>query len=294
MQKQLLLIFLSVFAGYNLAIAQCTPNPQYADSSSGVWPSIQQNLPCAFADNPNGYATTIDLKTISDTTISYMSMSASVRVKAVKIVSVTGMPDGFTFSPDKPVWENGGVRPDFTPVQGCIQIAAPAAAVQQASMANPGGHDFNLTIVVDMLVDTVIGLPIPLPVNNKWLSEINQAPLKPIDVVGYQIRVRSTTSECGPQIPSALSEVLAAGQMKVFPNPAHNNTAISFNSATAGNTTVSVFNAAGSLVEQRTVNASQGQNTLNLQTQQYANGFYHFIVNTPTNVMHGSFVKSAN
>lgn len=294
MHKHILAICLASAFGIQHLHAQCTPKAQYADSSAGVWPSIVENLPCAFADNPNGYSTAIDIKTLTDTTISYMGQSFVASIRAIKISDYSGLPEGFTFAPNQPVWENGGSSPNFTPVQGCISIEAPASAVQLLSNANPNGIDYNLKIYVDFQLDS-IKPDIPMisgMLYGKWLSEINQEPLKPVEVNGYQIRVRSiTNSICAPLLLSVAEPMKATG-LSVYPNPANGYTRIAFRAEKHNDIQLSVFNSTGSLVESRSIQSLPGENSLELQTGNYAAGLYHFTLNTGSEMQSGSFIRT--
>jgi hypothetical protein len=274
--------------------AQCSPNEQYADSASGVWPTIEEGLPCAFADDPSGYNATIDVKTITDTTISYLGLSIQALVRAIRITSITGLPDGFTFSPNEEVWENGGQRPQFTPVQGCVKLSAPAQAVSLLSMTNPNGIDYDLKVFVDLQIDSVIpDNQLLKPLYGRWLSEINSDPLKPVEVNGYQIRVRSISGPCFPSVNSTADVKNNRVRLNgVYPNPSSDISNIHFTSLRAGAFTLNLYNATGALVQQQTIPVTAGENTATLNTFGLAGGLYHFTLQNQQDLMHGSLIRS--
>jgi len=104
MLKKLLFTFSVLSFLGNVANAQCTPDPAFADSSFGVWPDTADNLPCAFADNAAGYNTVINLKTLADTSLVVAGQAVSASVEKFRILSVTGLPSGFIYTPNTAEW----------------------------------------------------------------------------------------------------------------------------------------------------------------------------------------------
>lgn len=293
MKNSILLLVLCLLIGSSRLGAQCTPSSQYADSSAGVWPNFADNLPCAYTFNPDGYNTSIDIKTITDTTINYLGFSLTALVRAIKIETITGLPEGFSFTPNTAVWQNGGARPAYTPVQGCVQLKASQQTLQQIGMMNPIGTDFNLKVFVDLQIDSVIpDNPLVKPLYGKWLSEINLDQLKPVEVNGYQIRVRGLEGPCLP-LPASIFSPVTMGAAKVFPNPVNEGAKIVFQRSYAGNVQLNVYNITGSLIESRNIRSNRGENSLELATVAYAAGLYHFTIADGTELLSGSFTRTA-
>ncbi|OQA00827.1 MAG: hypothetical protein BWY70_00582 [Bacteroidetes bacterium ADurb.Bin408] len=109
MKKLLLSLIIVPFLGISVAISQCTPNPAY--TNPGIYPDSATGLPHAYANVY--YETTMTCLIPADTNIS----GYTVPIDSIGIVSFTGLPTGFTYTPNRP----SGYWPGGT--AGCVLIA---------------------------------------------------------------------------------------------------------------------------------------------------------------------------
>ena len=156
------------------ASAQCTPEALYAGQPAGIYPSISVNLPPVTV--PEAYFTSLTINTETDTAISVnvggFPINAVAYISAMRINAVNGLPPGFIYSTDQLEWINGGAAPSFSPVQGCISIAADAAAVQQILQDNPTGASFPLELVLDARIHSTSNPLLNSALSNTWLSDL--------------------------------------------------------------------------------------------------------------------------
>jgi hypothetical protein len=265
-------LLLSVFvaAAFSSAVnAQCTPNTQYADSTFGVWPDTTANLPCAFADNASGYNATIDLKTLTDTTVSITLLGSPVvleaYIEAFRINSVDGLPAGFNFIPNKSV------------------IAA-----------NPTGIDIPLTVIVDAKIKNTNNPLANAVISDAWLSELTSLPgITAIPVEGYKLRVRPvTTADCGP---TAIAEITSSVEIDGnYPNPFSKSTNIRFSSNSTKNMEIKVFNMVGKEMMKANFKAVKGENSYNLINEKLTQGVYFYTLSDGKNTATRRMIVSAN
>jgi hypothetical protein len=149
MKRKLLLTIVSVISGIILVNAQCTPS---ATCLKGICPDTIANLPIAHVSVP--YSTYLTVVVPADTTLPYVG---SVAIDSLNYTSTTGLPTGFTATPDKSGWKGN--------TKGCLLISGtPTIAMQ--------GVTYKLTINV-----TAHAMSLPLSVTYK----------------GYKIFVNDTT-----------------------------------------------------------------------------------------------------
>lgn len=112
MIRKLLLTTAIILTGFTLLNAQCTPGSYTAE---GIYPDTVTNLPRAYVTFP--YNTTVTCVIPTDT-VSIVTWT----VDSIGITSITGMPAGFTYTPNKVsgYWPGGG--------KGCILISGTATA----------------------------------------------------------------------------------------------------------------------------------------------------------------------
>ena len=297
-KKLLSIAFFALTA--HVASAQCTPNPAYVDSPFGVWPDTTENLPLACVNNPNGYSAVIDLKTLTDTTVAItlagQNISVVAFIEAFRINEVQGLPAGFSYIANSTIWTNGGSSPNFTPVQGCVNILAAQSAIQTISDANPTGIDIPLNVIVDAKIsetDNAIANGL-LGINNIWLSDLSTIPgIGAIEVGGYKIRIRPASDpDC---LNAGTAELIAPVSAKGnFPNPFVKNTSIQFNSDAAKAVNLSVSNMVGKVVYTSKLQASKGENNVNFTADQLTPGVYFYTISDGKNSVTRRMVVAAN
>jgi len=278
MLKKLLFTFgVLSFLG-NVVNAQCTPDPAFADSSFGVWPDVTENLPCAFADNSSGYSTVINLKTLADTALLVSGQTVSASIEKFKILSVTGLPTGFSYTPNEAEWVNGGSDPNFTPVQGCVTLSASQVSIQTISANNPDGVDYDLIINVDAFIKSTNNALINFALGSgKWLSDpaLGTFGVTAIPIEGYKIKVRGTTGACTPlSIGDAVANIFSVKGN--YPNPFTRSTKIIYNVTRSQYVELEIYNMVGSLVMKQHIPSIIGENTYEVSANQLKPGVYFY------------------
>lgn len=301
MVKKLLLIAAIIYGVSFETQAQCTPAAQYADSTFGVWPDTTQNLPCGYADNASGYNATIDLKTLTDTSVTVTLVAGGqpttivAYIEAFRVNAVSGMPTGFAYIPNASVWTNTGTSPNFQAVQGCVSIVASQATLQGIIATNPQGQDFPLTVTVDAKIKETDNMLANLVLANKWLSEINTAGIQAIPVVGYTIKVRPSDSGAGCA-PLSTNEITSSSfeALGNYPNPFNQSTEIRFNSGSRKDYSMQVRNMVGKLMMEKRITANRGLNTVTLKADQLIPGIYFYTITDGKQTITRKMVVSAN
>lgn len=230
MKKHLLLIVLIISVFVNNLDAQCIPDPTITDP--GVYPD---SLPPACLSVP--YSTTIQVRVLTDTVYG----GFPVVITSVKIISVTGMPAGFSYAcvPASCSFPGGS--------NGCIQLTGTPTSV----------GNFPLTVTVETN-GTIFGVPVPPDT-----STVN----------GYSITVNSCVG-----IEENFSN-LRFDLLQNNPNPFDKFTLIFFTTPKAGNFDLKVFNLIGKEVYQKIIRGTAGNNIINLNADDFVPGIYMYTIN---------------
>ena len=111
--KKLLLLTISFFLTLSIVNAQCTPNPQYADSAYGVWPDTSTNF--VSGEVGAAYSQVLDFKLPLDAGVIDPNFSG-VNIDSAVLTSVDGLPPGITYVCNTPTnsWMGGD--------QGCATL----------------------------------------------------------------------------------------------------------------------------------------------------------------------------
>lgn len=297
MLKSILLSTAGLFLCVQMASAQCTPNPQYADSTFGVWPDTLTNLPCAFGDQSTGYNAVIDLKTLTDTSVSVDLQGNIFNIEAYiekfRINAVEGLPSGFTYIPNTNEWTNTGTAPNFSAVQGCVSILANQASVQAILAANPTGVDIPLTVIVDAKIKNTNNPLANFILSDRWLSEVEGVPgIAAIPVTGYRLRVRQSQADgCGP-VSIGVEPQWAKG-MQIAPNPVVDQANLIFQLAQPETLTLRIFNAQGQIIAQERVQGMAGENRVDLAHLNLSSGLYIYTLGNDQQEASKTFIVSA-
>lgn len=299
MIKRYLLAAFAVVAFQGMANAQCTPSTVYQDSTFGVWPDTVTNLPCAFADDVAGYNAVIDLKTLTDTSVSVVvggsPLNITAYIEAFRVNSVSGLPAGFAYIPNQTTWTNEGSAPNYTAVQGCMSILATQSAIQAIIASNPNGADFPLNVIVDAKVNSTDNVLANFVLGDKWLSEVTTVPgVQAIPVNGYVIKVRpSSASGCAPLATVELSTT-AFEVLGNYPNPFSGTTEIQYTSASRREVSFEVRNMVGKQIINRTIKAERGQNSITVNADQLVAGIYFYTISDGKKAVTRKMIVSAN
>ncbi|MFN4235327.1 MAG: T9SS type A sorting domain-containing protein [Bacteroidia bacterium] len=258
--------------------AQCTIGPAIASADPGtILPDSATGLPPAYAGNPSGYITSLDIKTLTDTTATVgppVNQTVALKVYKMKIHTVkvfdpvnpsneTSLPSGFTYAANAPEWVNGGTSPNLTPVTGCVAVSANQTAVQNALNGGPANDGvYPLRIYVDIQFTA----PSLFITNPTWISASPYSDLMPTNEK-YRLRVLNGTSI----IEENNNEFKVVANI---PNPFSKNTEILFTMPADGNVNLKVYNMLGKEVYNATVAANQGDNRIPVSAEKLASGVY--------------------
>lgn len=258
--------------------AQCTIGSAIANADPGtILPDSATGLPPAYAGDPNGYITSLDIKTLTDTTATVgppINQTVALKVYKMKIHNVkvfnpnntsqeTALPSGFTYAANAPEWVNGGTAPNLTPVTGCVAVSANQASVQAALNGGPANDGvYPLRIYVDIQF-TASQLFITNPT---WISQSAYSDLMPTNEK-YRLRILNGTSiiEANNNDFRVIANV---------PNPFANNTEILFTLTTEGNVNLKVYNMLGKEVYNTAVAGNAGDNRIPVSAEKLTSGIY--------------------
>jgi hypothetical protein len=124
----------------------------------------------------------------------------------------------------------------------------PSSTQWRSEVVNLGAYDNMSGILVKFMPYNAYG-------NNIWLDNIN---------------LLSTTD-----LKNLISN---SDNIELYPNPAQNETSLKITSSLKGESTISVFNSVGQLVNQKTVALDSGANVVTIDTKQLASGVYHVVI----------------
>jgi hypothetical protein len=271
--KKTLLTITAALLSVSMASAQCTPLAAYADSTFGLWPDSAEFISSG-AYVGQAYNTQIDIKTFVDTAF----QGQNVKIDAFKILSVTGLPTGFSWTGGGTTWNGtntwynegatsaGTANPSaLAPVQGCLNLVADASAVTAAYTATSGPTDYPLVVNVDIRIgDAAISFLV-----GQWASALNAA----VAVDKYILRVNPAVG---------IAEMLNSTRFDVgqnYPNPSTGETIITFNTPVASNVEFRVYNMLGMTVHTDVISAQSGLNEIKFNTRSLPEGIYMYTVN---------------
>jgi hypothetical protein len=280
MIKRLLFISAITMGLAYTASAQCTPGSAIATAPQGtILPDSATGLPPAYAGNPNGYNTTLDIKTLTDTVVEYQSQQVTVYVhemrieptKNIKVInsacpnSECALPNGFTWTANYSTsWVNTGTAPNQTPVTGCVLVTANQSSVQAALTGGPNNDGvYPLRIYVDIKF-TAPSLFITTP---NWISTNSTFSSMIPTNENYRLRILNGTSI----IEANNNDFRVVANV---PNPFANNTEILFTLPANGQATLKVYNMLGKEVYNTTVNGQEGDNRIPVSAENLASGIY--------------------
>ncbi len=258
--------------------AQCTIGSAIANADAGtILPDSATGLPPAYTGNSSGYITSLDIKTLTDTTVNVgppVNQTVALKVYKMKIHNVkvfnpnnpsqeTALPSGFTYAANAPEWVNGGTAPNLTPVTGCVAVSANQASVQAALNGGPANDGvYPLRIYVDIQFTA----PSLFITNPTWISQSPYSDLMPTNEK-YRLRILNGTSI----IESNNNDFRVIANV---PNPFANNTEILFTLPIEGNVNLKVYNMLGKEVYNTSVAGNTGDNRIPVSAEKLTSGIY--------------------
>lgn len=252
MKKLLLLLVISSFSIATIFAQACVPDPQFIGGDVGVYP-----LP---ADPAVGTTDSTGIETAACqgeyweqlmTAIVPTELTVGTAVLAlnsVQVDNVTGLPNGITYQCEPPnCFFPGGM-------DGCVLISG--------TTTDPVG---SYPIIVEVTADLPsFGGPTPLTFPDTTGSGL-------LPEGEYVIEVLAA-GNCGVNIVS--TDII--NTIQVYPNPAVDNTNITFATNEPTAVTFSVFNITGALIHEETIQSTTGVNTLNYDVSDFNEGIYMF------------------
>jgi hypothetical protein len=299
--------FAAVFAlaafAFNTSVnAQCTPDPQYAGEPFGLWPDSISNLPTAYANNSTGYNTNIDLVTLTDTVLTAtISGNTQSQIRAIiqrlRIHDVNGQPTGFSYAPNYSGtngWINTGSNPNYSSVQGCVNISAPQGAVQAALTGGPNNDGiYPLDVIVDVYITEatcltnclsgVVQAVLNSSIVNKWLSETSFGSLMP-NIDRYIIKTEAFQS---------VNIIESVDLANAFPNPVRDIATIEFNSKNASEIQFRLYDMIGKEVYFENINSTVGMNSFKFNASNLPAGTYVYTINDGVSMAKSKIVVAA-
>lgn len=230
MMKNLLFAILFLSGITFKVYSQCIPDPTIIDP--GIYPDT---LPPACVNVP--YSTTIQVRVLTDTVVGGLP----VVITSIKILSVTGMPAGFSYAcvPGTCIFPGGS--------NGCIQLTGNATSI--------GSFPLTVTVITN---GTIFGIPAPPDTST---------------VTGYSIQVNSCVGVAENVAP------LNFDLMQNNPNPFDKFTQVTFTTPENGNFELKVFNLIGKEIHRETIIGKAGANVIRLDAAEFVPGIYIYSLN---------------
>lgn len=237
--KRTLLSICTILMASALSAQICLPNPEFADEPFGIWPSPEDGLTVGQVGVL--YTQILDFKIpqnpndFPDDILAQFPITPppGTTIDSVAVTGVTGLPDGLGFDCNS---HSGAPCTFYSDTPGCALIAG----IPEES------GSFDLIIVLDIYLTTALG---PLPFTG-------------FEYTDYVLVVEADET--------SVSELSAYG-LKVnqnMPNPFTTETVIEFSLDNPQMLEFNVFNLLGKNVHSRAINASQGENRIELNASE--------------------------
>ena len=238
--KKLFTLIIIMAAGWQIASAQaCVPNPSF--TGIGIDPDSATNFAPAYANSP--YSQLVTIRVPQDTQalpppIPPLSWDSTV------MVSMTGLPPGFTYN----CWNAGPGNQSRCSWRG---NTAGCALITGNPTINDTGT-YNLTI------------------NTQNYVGGSSSPINYV-ITYYKIVVNAPSSV-------AESNGVSFEVLQNYPNPFSDKSEISFNTATAGNAEVKIFNMVGTEITRFHIKAKHGMNKFTVDSKSFTSGVYMYSI----------------
>jgi len=273
-----ILLALTIIFGYTNAYSQCTPDPQYQDSSYAIWPDTIQNLPTVLQGQ--SYFTTLTVKTpatlleanAGDSSILYIDTLGTSTfvggwpVDSMELVQVNGLPSGLNLH--------------------CESL------LNMSSCMLPG--DYLTCAYVDGTTNDPIGIyPIELVINVYTHGTIVIFPVSTDlysalgsyeSITGYNIVISNNTSY----------EMFNSNEFALLqnvPNPTKNNTTIQFNTPISKMIKFQITDMFGKVVYFENIASEIGLNTIEFNNKLSA-GVYNYSVQNDERIIYKRMIIS--
>ncbi|MBT3417603.1 MAG: T9SS type A sorting domain-containing protein [Flavobacteriales bacterium] len=247
--KKLLILF-AVTLGCVTANAQCTADPQYQNSTYGIWPDTIQNLPIVVQGQP--YFTTLTVKTPAtlleansgDSSILYIDTLGTSTfvggwpVDSMDLVQVNGMPTGLVLHCDE-LDAN---------VNNCMLPGSYLTCAYVDGTTNDPIGIYPIELVINIYTHGTI---IIIPISTDLYSALGSYE----SITGYNIVISN----------SASYEMFNSNEFTLLqnvPNPTKNNTTIQFNTPNSNMIKFQITDMFGKVVYSENIKSDIGLNTI--------------------------------
>ena len=268
--KKILLAFILIL-GYTNAYSQCTPDPQYQDSSYAIWPDTIQGLPTVVQGQ--SYSATLTVKTPAtlleansgDSSILYIDTFGIVTfaggwpVDSMELVQVNGLPSGLDLFCESIINMSSCMLPGETLT--CAYV--------DGTTTDPIGV-YPIELVVNVYTHGTI---LFIPVSTDLYSALGSYE----SITGYNIVVSNTSSY----------EMFNSNEFTLLqnvPNPTKHNTTIQFNTPKSNMIKFQITDMFGKVVYSENVKSDIGLNTIEFNDKLTA-GVYTYSVQNEERVI---------
>ena len=273
--KKILLAF-TLILGYTNAYSQCTPDPQYQDSSYAIWPDTITGLPTVLQGQ--AYSTTLTVKTPStlleansgDSSILYIDTFGILTfvggwpVDSMDLVDVIGLPTGLVLHCDE----------SDPNVNNCILPGSYLTCAYVDGTTNDPIGVYPIELVINVYTHgsiTIFGVNVPVE------TDLYSALGNYESITGYNIVISNTSSY----------EMFNSNEFTLLqnvPNPTKNNTTIKFNTPNSNMIKFQITDMFGKVVYSENVKSDIGLNTIEFNDK-LSTGVYTYSVQNEERVI---------
>ena len=266
--KKILLALTIIFA-YTNAYSQCTPDPQYQDSSYAIWPDTITGLPTVIQGQ--SYSTTLTVKTPTtlleansgDSSILYIDTVGTSTyvggwpVDSMDLVQVNGMPNGLVLHCDE-------LDPN---VDNCMLPGSYLTCAYVEGTTNDPIGVYPIELVINVYTSgslMIFGFPVPV------VTDLYSALGSYESITGYNIVISNSTSY----------EMFNSNEFALLqnmPNPTKNNTTIQFNTPNSKMIKFQITDMFGKVVYSENIKSDIGLNTIEFNNK-LSTGVYTYSV----------------
>lgn len=251
MKKIFTILLLSVIASYS-GFSQCVPDTSITHNIPGIYPDSTAGLPHAIVGT--AYVSDLQISVPANTTYA----GQNVVIDSVRVVSVVGLPSGFTYS--------------CTP-SNCIFLGGQTSCVQITGNAPTAG---------------MIGA-YPLDVNLKVSGRLLGIIPQQVDTTNsnYVIVIDDNTG-----LASITSSSFQVSQNK--PNPFHGKTEVIISSPVQETIRIKVCDLIGNVLQTQTLSMPRGNNSILLSSDELSPGIYLYTITNGKSSVTRRMIVSGN
>jgi len=260
--RKLFLTTAILFASLGFVFSQTFSNPPCiiapANTDTGLITPYYDSLLCVDKGLP--YSSSVQL-------FMPATFNGVVTLDSLVITSITGMPAGITYE------QNPASGVYYADSNGCIAFAGTTTADSGA---------YPLTFTGYAVVTTQNSGTQTLS-----LSQLQQFQDSPVPY--YQLNVINPGDSCFPVYPTGVSNIIAATELSIYPNPSTGTFNVELNADKVLNGALSVYDLAGRRVYTQELSTSGFYKAV-INLSDYSKGFYTLQIKTTVGVVSKSIV----